>query len=199
MPAAGSITDKGVQQPVERIYLKLRLLHTYRILHSQSSTMAKLLELPIELRSIILRYIIDIDEIKICSHNTCCYHESPPSIIRMVNFHLTSPLLVCRAITAELAGFDAPKKVDLRLCAFSIVIGCLEKLSSSAKSRIRSVRFHAIVMWPENEAREEESRWIIRSRFEKHFGREVSMTVLGDAIVLRNHTWIENLMQELEA
>lgn len=66
------------------------------------------------------------------------------------------------------------------------------------ESRIRSIRFDVILTWPENRAVEEESRRYMECRFEKHFGRKVSMIVSGDEVELRKYAWFEVLMQELE-
>ena len=131
------------------------------------------LDIPFEFRRIIFDYALELGQIDVCSHGEDDDNHPVSDIMRIVTSHLTSPLLIGRTITTELAARNIPKTVDMKICTYASVLKFLGDLSPSSRMRVRSIRFTALVTFPGAELMELGSHPTVKSNIEELLGREI--------------------------
>lgn len=161
--------------------------------------MPGLLDVPVEVRSIILRYAIEPSYINVCDHNRLSCSHSRSSIRKLVTDLLTTPHIICKTITAEMSMLNAIRKLDMEFCTFGIVKTCLGDLPLSMKARIRSLSHHAPVVSGDNDEMAALINQIRKERLALIMGKEVSLEIVEGVSDHLARDWIKIVVTDLES
>ena len=166
----------------------------------QPIIMPGLLDIPVEIRYNILRYAVEPSEIKVCDHNRgfCDCEHSPSSFVELIDKLLITPLLICRTINAELSITTKLRKFDFQFCTYDTVSKCLLDAPMSVKAPIRSISFHASVLWRGDDKKEAFINQIRKNRVAGILGKEVSVDIVRDPPDYFREGWIKIVVTELD-